>query len=57
LRLLMDMTRRLRQDEFEEREKKIEELVKRELIKGTIILYGRRLLYNHFKSQGYLVTQ
>ena len=50
------MTRRLLKDQVEEKAQRVEILVCQELVKGTIISYGYRLLHKYFKSQEHIVA-
>jgi Clr5 domain len=61
LRLLLGMRRRLPQNATTEQlqaiQSKTEKLVKEELDKGTIITYGRGLLYSYFRNQGHIISR
>lgn len=61
LRLILGMNRRLPQNATIEQQQavqnNVEKLVKQELDKGTIITYGRGLLYNYFRSQGHIISR
>ena len=57
LRKEMGMIRRVSPFDTEAVRAQTLDIVQKELEKGTILPYGRRLLYDHFQSEGHIISR
>jgi hypothetical protein len=57
LRRTLNLRRRENPAQADQRNPDLKELIKEELAKGTIVGYGKELLYRHFRSLGVIVSR
>lgn len=57
IRKEMGLVRRTSKEVQQQHEGKLEEIVQRELDRGNINMYGRRMAYHYFRSQGILASR